>query len=145
MGDIGVQTIFEKDTCKMVRGEMVLMRGVRNGTLYKLLGSNATGECNSSTIRVKENGSASLPEKNSYALASIDGTHRGEKLSTFSHQRYGRKFSRFLIRVRLLWELCVRLIELVRFSLSVTREKGILELIHSYVFGLVHVPSLGGS
>jgi hypothetical protein len=28
MGNVGVQTIFEKDTCKMIRGAMVLLRGV---------------------------------------------------------------------------------------------------------------------
>jgi hypothetical protein len=39
MDDIGVDTVFRKNNCKMVRGEMVLMRGVRCGTLYKLLGS----------------------------------------------------------------------------------------------------------
>ena len=32
---------------KMVRGSMVLMRGVRYGTLYKLLGSTIIDECNS--------------------------------------------------------------------------------------------------
>jgi hypothetical protein len=35
MEDVGVKTIFEKGTCRMVRGAMVLMRGVRFGTLYK--------------------------------------------------------------------------------------------------------------
>eukprot|EP00253_Pinus_taeda_P021493 PITA_21493 len=34
--DAGVKTVFENDTCKMVRGALVLMRGVRIGTLYKL-------------------------------------------------------------------------------------------------------------
>jgi hypothetical protein len=33
----------------------------------------------------------------------------------------------------------------MRFPSRATREKGILELVHSYVFGLVSVPSLGGS
>jgi hypothetical protein len=33
----------------------------------------------------------------------------------------------------------------VRFSSGVTREKGILELVHSSVFGLISMPSLGGS
>jgi hypothetical protein len=37
MDDARVDTIFGKNTCKMVRGEMVLMRGVQCGTLYKLL------------------------------------------------------------------------------------------------------------
>jgi hypothetical protein len=33
MEDVGVKTIFEKGTCRMVRGAMVLMRAVRFGTL----------------------------------------------------------------------------------------------------------------
>jgi hypothetical protein len=37
MSDAGVDTPFQKDTCKMVRGVMVLMKGVLIGTLYKLL------------------------------------------------------------------------------------------------------------
>ena len=37
MEDAGVKTIFEQGTCRMVRGAMVFMRGVRFGTLYKLL------------------------------------------------------------------------------------------------------------
>jgi hypothetical protein len=45
---VGVDTIFRKGTCKMVRGEMVLMRGVRCGTIYKLLGITYTNGCNSS-------------------------------------------------------------------------------------------------
>jgi hypothetical protein len=39
MSDAGVHTLFQKDTCKMVRGVMVLMKGVQIGTLYKLLGN----------------------------------------------------------------------------------------------------------
>jgi hypothetical protein len=38
LSDAGVKTVFEKNTCKMVHEAMVLMRGVRCGTLYKLLG-----------------------------------------------------------------------------------------------------------
>jgi hypothetical protein len=34
-----VHTLFEKDTCKMDRGVMVLIKLVRIGTLYKLLGN----------------------------------------------------------------------------------------------------------
>jgi hypothetical protein len=33
LDDAGVKTIFEKNTCKMVQGAMVLMRGVQCGTL----------------------------------------------------------------------------------------------------------------
>jgi hypothetical protein len=50
MEDVGVKTIFEKGTCRMVRGAMVLMRGVRFGTLYKLLGSTISDGCNSSIV-----------------------------------------------------------------------------------------------
>jgi hypothetical protein len=50
LGDAGVKTAFEKNTCNMVRGEMVLMRGVHCGTLYKLLGSTYTNGCNSFVV-----------------------------------------------------------------------------------------------
>eukprot|EP00253_Pinus_taeda_P030009 PITA_30009 len=46
MDDAGVKTVFEKDTYKMVRGALVLMRGVQIGTLYKLLGSIIIDGCN---------------------------------------------------------------------------------------------------
>ena len=39
MDDAGVKTVFEKETCRMVRGVMVLLKGVHIGTLYKILGS----------------------------------------------------------------------------------------------------------
>jgi hypothetical protein len=46
MSDARVHTLFQKDTCKIVRGVMVLMKGVQIGTLYNLLGNvNSTG-CN---------------------------------------------------------------------------------------------------
>ena len=35
--DAGVRTMFEKDRCKMVRGTMVLMWGIRIRTLYNFL------------------------------------------------------------------------------------------------------------
>jgi hypothetical protein len=46
MSDPGVHTLFQKDSCKMVRGAMVLMRGVRIGTLYNLLGNVDSTGCN---------------------------------------------------------------------------------------------------
>jgi hypothetical protein len=50
MEDAGVKTIFEKGTCRMVRGAMVLKKGVRFGTLYKLLGNTISDGCNSSIV-----------------------------------------------------------------------------------------------
>jgi len=50
LDDVGVKIVFEKDTCKMVRGALVLMRGVKIGTLYKLQGSTIIDGCNSSMV-----------------------------------------------------------------------------------------------
>eukprot|EP00253_Pinus_taeda_P028130 PITA_28130 len=48
--DIGVETVFKKDTCRMIHGALVLMRGVQIGTLYKLQGSMVVDGCNSSVV-----------------------------------------------------------------------------------------------
>ena len=50
MDDARVKTIFEKETYRMVRGEMVLLTGVQFGTLYKLQGSTISDGCNSSIV-----------------------------------------------------------------------------------------------
>jgi hypothetical protein len=50
MDDARVKTIFEKETCRMVRGELVLLKGVRFGTLYKLQGRNINYGCNISIV-----------------------------------------------------------------------------------------------
>jgi hypothetical protein len=50
MDDVGIKTIFEKETCRMVRGEMVLLKGVRFGTLYMLQGRTFSDGCNSSIV-----------------------------------------------------------------------------------------------
>jgi hypothetical protein len=39
MSNLGIQIVFEKETLRMVRGEMVFLRGFWIGTLYKILGS----------------------------------------------------------------------------------------------------------
>lgn len=50
MSDDGVHVVFEEETCIMVQGAMVFMRGVRIGTLYKLLGSTINDGYNNSVI-----------------------------------------------------------------------------------------------
>ena len=62
MGDAGVQTVFEKDRCKMVRGAMVLMRGVQYGTLYKLLRKTATHGCNNTIVPESRNEENNVPD-----------------------------------------------------------------------------------
>jgi len=50
MDDVDVKKMFEKYTCKMVHGVLVLMQGVHIGRLYKLLGSSIIDGCNSSLV-----------------------------------------------------------------------------------------------
>ena len=46
----GVRTIFEKGTCRMVQGAMMLMKGVCFETLYKMLGRTISDGCNISIV-----------------------------------------------------------------------------------------------
>jgi hypothetical protein len=55
MSDVHVLTMFEKKTCNMVQGTMVLMRGFWNANLYKLLGSTISNGCNSYVVLEGEN------------------------------------------------------------------------------------------
>ena len=50
MSGAGIQVIFNKESCKMVRGAMVLARGIRTGTLYKLEASTVSDKYNSSVV-----------------------------------------------------------------------------------------------
>jgi hypothetical protein len=50
MDDAGVKTMFEKETCRMVQGEMVLLKEVWIGTLYKLEGNTISDGCNSFSV-----------------------------------------------------------------------------------------------
>jgi hypothetical protein len=50
MDDAGVKTIFEKETCKMVQGAMVMLKGIQFGTLYKMQGRTISDGCNSSIV-----------------------------------------------------------------------------------------------
>eukprot|EP00253_Pinus_taeda_P031846 PITA_31846 len=50
LDDASVKGVFEKDSYKMVHGELLLMQGVRIGTLYKLQGSTVIDGCNSSVV-----------------------------------------------------------------------------------------------
>jgi hypothetical protein len=50
MDDAEVKTIFEKETCRMVRGAMVPLKGVRFGALYKMQVRTISNGCNSSIV-----------------------------------------------------------------------------------------------
>jgi hypothetical protein len=148
MEDVGVKTFFEKGTCRMVRGAMLLMRGVRFGTLYKLLGSTISDGCNSSIVPDIEFEEERTP------------TVSGEKVMLW-HQRLGHigeKGLRLLhdkgmvegmSNCSLDFDFCEHCLygkqNRVRFPSGATRAEGILQLFHSDVFGPVSVPSLGKS
>jgi hypothetical protein len=46
MSDVEVHTFLQKDSCKMIIGTMVLMKGFHNGTQYNLQGSVDSTGCN---------------------------------------------------------------------------------------------------
>jgi hypothetical protein len=50
LDDAYVDTLLGNGTCNMVRGVVVLMRGVQCRTLYKLFGSTYIGGCNSYVV-----------------------------------------------------------------------------------------------
>jgi hypothetical protein len=81
LDDAGVNIVFGKNTCKMVQGAIVLMRGVRCGTLYKLLGRTYTNGCNSFVVPEQRNEGDKInnvPEKKTMLLHQRLG-HIGEK------------------------------------------------------------------
>jgi hypothetical protein len=50
MDDVGVKAIFEKETYRMVRAAMVLLKGFQFGTLYEMKGSTISDGFNSSIV-----------------------------------------------------------------------------------------------
>jgi hypothetical protein len=148
MEDAGVRTIFEKGTCRMVRGAMVLMRGVRFGTLYKLLGSTISDECNSSIvpdIEVEEERTPTVSGEKAMLWHQRLG-HIGEKGLRLLH---GKGMVEGMSNCSLDFDFCEHCLygkqNRVRFPSGATRAEGILHLVHSDVFGPVSVPSLGKS
>ena len=128
----------------MVRGVMVLLREVWIGMMYKLLGRVYTNGClNIVTVDVDEISSClvdstmlwhqwlgNIREKGIHAIYS-KGTVKGFpnfslEFNFYEHYVYGRHSH-------------------VRLPYGATRAKEIMELVSSYVFGLVPIPSLGGS
>jgi hypothetical protein len=148
LDDAGVDTIFGKNTCKMVRGAMVLMRGARCGTLYKFLGSTYTNGCNSYVVPEQRNEgdkTNTVPEKKTMLWHQRLG-HIGEKgLQTLHDKGMVEGMSNCTLDFDFYEHWIYGKQNRVRFPSGATRAKAILELIHSDVFGPVPVPSLGKS
>ena len=59
LNDVGVQVVFSKDGCKMMRGAMVLAKGTWRGTLFQL--DACISQCNSYSISKKRETITSSP------------------------------------------------------------------------------------
>eukprot|EP00253_Pinus_taeda_P003732 PITA_03732 len=141
MGDTGVKTMFEKDTYKMVRGALVLMRGVRIGTLYKLEVSTVIDGCNNSVV--PESGAEKLVVSGEKTMLWHQRRgHIGEKSLRILH---GKGMSNSSLDFYFCENCVYGNQNRVSFPSGSKRAKQILELVHSDVFGPVKVPSLGKS
>jgi hypothetical protein len=148
LSDAGVKTLFEKNTCKMIQATMVLMRGVPCGTLYKFLGRNYTNQCNSYVVLEQKNEgdkTNTVSEKKSMLWHQRLGDIGEKGLQTL----HGKGMIEGMSNCTLDFYFCENCIygkqNQVRFPSGATRAKGILESIHSAVFGPVPIPSLGKS
>jgi hypothetical protein len=146
MDDVVVKTIFEKETCKMVRGEMVLLKRVRFGTLYNMKGRTISDGCNSSIfpdIGVEEERTPTISREKVMVWHQRLGHIREKGLRLL----YGKGMVEGMSNYSMDFYFCEHCVygkqNQVRFPSGVTRAEGILQLVHSDVFGPVLVPSLG--
>jgi hypothetical protein len=105
MDDAGVKTIFEKETCRMVRGAMMLLKVVRFGTLYKLQGITTRDGCNISIvldIRVEEETTPTVSGEKVMLWHQRLG-HIGEKGLRLLH---GKGMVEFMSNYSLDFDLC---------------------------------------
>ena len=126
--------MFEKDTCKMVRGALALMRGVRIGALYKLQGSTVIAGCNSSVVLKSGVESLTVSRENTMLWHQRLG-HIGEKDLQILH---GNGMVEGMSNSSLDFDFCEHCVygkhNGVIFPSSAKRVNKILELVHSNVF-----------
>jgi hypothetical protein len=86
MDDVGVKIVFEKETYRMVQREMVFLKGVRIGTMYKLQGSTICDGCNSSSVLEigSEEEKTLVVSGKGYVVASKIGAYRREGILTIT-------------------------------------------------------------
>jgi hypothetical protein len=145
MDDAGVKAMFEKETCRMVRGEMMLLMGVHIGTLYKLLGSSIIDGCNISgflEIGAKE-GKTLVVSREKTILWHQILEHIGEKgLRVLPDKDMFEGVSDYSLYLHLCEHCLYGKQNPASFSFGATRARGILQFLHTDVFGLVTIPSL---
>ena len=126
----------------MVWGALVLMQGVWIGTLYKLQGSTIIDRCNSSVVAESEAKNLVVSGEKTMLWQQSLG-HIGEKGLQILH---GKGMVEGMSNSSLYFYFCEKCVygqqNRVSFPSGSKREKQILELVHSDVFGPVKVPSL---
>jgi hypothetical protein len=125
---------------------MVLLKGVQFGTMYKLQGSTINDGCNSSIvpdIGFQEERTPAVSGENVMMWHQRPG-HIKEKGLPLLH---GKCMVEGMSNCSLDFNFCEHCLygkqNRVRFPSGATRAEGILQLVHSDVFGHVSVPSLG--
>ena len=122
---------------------MLLMQGNMIGTLYKLLGKTDNNRCNQ-VVDAKANEILSCVA-NSIMLWHQRLGHINEK---GLHAMHSKGMVEGLPDCSFEFDFCEHFIygkqNRVSFPSKATRAKEISELVHSDVFGLVSIPSLGG-
>jgi hypothetical protein len=146
MDDAGVKTIFEKEASMMVQGEMVLLKGVRFGTLHKLQGSTISDGCNSSIVPY-----VGFEEERTPKVSREKVILWHQKLGHIGEKGLGLLQGNCMVEGMYNYSLDFNLCEhcvygkynRVRFPSGAMMVEGILQLVHGDVFGPVLVPSLG--
>ena len=145
MDDAHLKIMLEKETYKIVQGALVFIWGVRIGTLYKLLGSDFIDGCNSDVVL--ESGAKNIVifgEK--VILWHQMLRHIREKGVRILH---GNGIVEGMSNLLLDLDFCEHCVygkkNQVSYPSGAKRAKGILELVHSDMFGPVSVPSLDKS
>jgi hypothetical protein len=134
MDDARIKTVFEKVTCRMVRGAMVLLKGVRIGNIYKQQGRTISFGCNSCIvpdIRDKEKKYPTVSGEKVMLLHQISGNIRENGLQLLQ----GKGMVEGLSNYSLDFDFCEHCVygknSQVRFPSGATRQEGILQLVHS--------------
>jgi hypothetical protein len=148
MDDEGVKNIFEKETRRMVQGEMVLLKGVQLGSMYKMKGRKISDGYNSSIVRdigVEEERTPTVSREKVMVWNQRLG-HIGEKGLRLLHGKgMVEGMSNFSLDFEFYEHYVYGKQNWVRLPSGPTRAEEILQLVHSDVFGPVSVPSLGKS
>jgi hypothetical protein len=87
MSDDGVQILFQKDTCKMVRGVMVLMKGVCIITLYNMIGNVKSTVYNNIISPEVNLTSTQLDPTQAHSLQTDSKRHDEVVLTMLCHER----------------------------------------------------------